>query len=156
MKLKLNYFIIPVITILVSLIGNYFTSIGLKDWYQGLALPSFTPPGFVIGIVWTVIFILATISALYVWPRFNCKPLKWQLAGIFILNALLNVFWSFLFFVDNQLAAAIWEMIALNLTTLILILLIWPKSKFAASLLIPYFGWVTFATYLAYRIYALN
>jgi translocator protein len=153
LKIKPNYFIIPLITVLVSLVGSWLTDQGMV-WYDTLKLPSWTPPGFVIGIVWTVIFILTTISALIVWNRRFFKPTI--IGGYFLLNAALNVYWSFIFFYSGQIAASIWEMIALNLTTLILIVLIWRKSKVAAGLLIPYFLWVTFATYLAYNIWVLN
>ena len=154
LKLKPNYFIIPLITILVSVLGNYFTATGVSGWYKTLTLPSFTPPGYVIGIVWTIIFILSTVAALIIWNRGAFKPLL--VGEFFILNAALNVFWSFLFFNQHQIGVSILEMLALNVTTLILIVLIWPKSKVAASLLIPYFAWVTFATYLAYSIWQLN
>lgn len=153
--MKLNYFIIPLITIITSLSGSWFTNKGM-DWYNKLKLPDFTPPGSVIGIVWTIIFILTTISALIVWNKFDYDNKFWLIIGLFILNAILNALWSFIFFYSGQIGPAIIEMLVLEATVIGLIVLIWPLSKLAAGLLIPYSAWVLFATYLAYSIWNLN
>ena len=84
---KPNYFVIPIITILVSLIGGYFTDLGM-DWYKMLATPAWTPPGAVIGIVWTIIYILTTISALIAWNGFKReKVFQWIIALFVIILA---------------------------------------------------------------------
>lgn len=153
--MKPNYIIIPLITVLVSFIGNLFTDSGM-DWYRTLELPSFTPPGSVIGMVWTIIFILSTISALIVWNKINHNKLFWLIIFLFLLNAFFNIFWSFLFFNQYLIGLSLIEMNVLNLTTILLIIVIWSKSKLASGLLVPYFTWVTFATYLAYSIWLLN
>jgi len=153
--MKLNYIFIPLIMIVVSALGSLVTSNNM-DWYDALIVPSFTPPGFLIGTVWTVLFILATISALIVWNSAQRnKIFKWIVA-FFILNALLNVLWSYIFFGQQMVLFSIIEMILLNITVIILVILIWPISKLASSLLIPYTIWVTFATFLAYQIFILN
>ena len=51
MKIKINYFIIPLVAVILSALGGYFTSQGLSTWYPALIKPSFTPPGYVIGMV---------------------------------------------------------------------------------------------------------
>ncbi|PIR66293.1 MAG: hypothetical protein COU51_04670 [Parcubacteria group bacterium CG10_big_fil_rev_8_21_14_0_10_36_14] len=68
MRLKLNYIIIPLFTAFIAYFGGQITSAGMK-WYKTINLPSFTPPGFVIGYVWTFIFICATISAIITWNK---------------------------------------------------------------------------------------
>ncbi len=155
MKIKPNYFIIPLITIIVSLTGSYITSAGM-EWYATIKLPSFTPPGSVIGTVWTILFILATIAALLFWNR-GQRGLKFNLTVIFfLLNGLLNILWSYLFFGQHLIGLAIWEAGLLGLSVLILIILLWPKLKLAAWLLVPYLLWVGFATYLTYNVWLLN
>lgn len=153
--MKLNYVIIPLIMIIVSSLGSIFMNQGMT-WYQTLKMPGIAPPGFVIGTVWTIIFILTAISALIV---YNSLPrdriFKW-IISFFIANAVLNALWSFLFFTQQLIFISIIEMVILNLTVIALIVLIWPRSKLAASLLIPYSVWVSFATFLAYGIYLLN
>ena len=154
-KMKLNYFVIPIFVFLVSLSGSSITQKGM-DWYKTLNLPALAPPGSVIGIVWTIIFILTAISAILFW---NQKPASKNFNTIwllFFINGLLNVYWSFLFFGQQMLFEAVLEMILLNLINLALIFLLWPENKKAAMLLLPYFIWVCFATYLAFSIFQLN
>lgn len=150
--MKLNYIIIPLIVFLTAFLGSFFTERGMS-WYETLELPSFTPPGFVISIVWTVIFFLSLISALLFWNK--AKKRK-RIALLFLLNAFLNLLWSFVFFNQHLIFLSILEMILLNITTLLLIYLLIPVSKLASALLVPYFLWVGFATYLAYSIHLLN
>lgn len=153
--MKLNYIIIPLMIILVAVVGSWLTSSGM-DWYGTINLPEWTPAGSVIGAVWTTIFILATISALIVWSRANRnRRFRWIIA-IFIINAFLNVFWSYLFFNQYLIGPAIWGAGLLGLSVLFLIILIRPISKWAALLLFPYAGWVAFATYLTYTVWLLN
>lgn len=153
--MKPNYFIIPFLVILVAASGSLITSAGL-DWYETLNLPGFTPAGYVISAVWTVIFVLAAAALLLVWRDrqrlANFKTVIW----LFIANALLNIFWSAIFFGWHLLGWAVLEMAILDLTTLILILLLWPQKRMASWLLVPYFLWVSFATYLAWQIWLLN
>ncbi|MDD5146563.1 MAG: tryptophan-rich sensory protein [Candidatus Pacebacteria bacterium] len=153
--MKINDIIIVLIVVAVALIGSWLTSGGM-NWYNTLILPSITPPGFFIGAVWTIIFILSAISAIIFWNKSERNNrLKW-VAALFIFNAFLNVFWSLLFFNQHLISASIIEMIILELTVLALLVLIWPVSKLASALLTPYAVWVVFATYLAYSIWLLN
>jgi benzodiazapine receptor len=182
-KMRLNYIIIPLITLGVSWFGSRLTSSGM-DWYQTINLPAWTPSGSVIGLAWTIIFILGTISALIVWnkkdkdgiasspaaprddigeerlaasrqaPRNDIR--KKRIIVLFLVNAGLNLAWSWLFFEQHLLGPAVWEAGLLGLSVIVLIILIWPFSKLAAWLLVPYGGWVIFATYLTYLIWTLN
>ncbi|MFH1822883.1 MAG: TspO/MBR family protein [Patescibacteria group bacterium] len=153
--MKLNYFIIPIITIFVATLGSYLTSQGM-DWYKSINLPSWTPPGSVIGAVWTLIFILGTISALIFFNKAEHNSLFNWIIIVFIINAFLNVFWSYLFFYLHLISPAIFEAATLGASVVILIILIWPISRLAASLLIPYASWVMFATYLTYSVWIVN
>lgn len=155
MKFKPNYLIIPLIVVAVSLIGSFLTDSGM-DWYATINKSSFTPPGSVIGAVWTVIFILSAVSALIVWNKTKHDKIFRIIIVIFLLNALLNVLWSALFFNRQMIGASLIEIFILNVANLALIILIWPKSKLASALLTPYFAWVSFATYLLYNVWSLN
>jgi len=153
--MKPNYIIIPLIMIIVSVAGSLLTSAGM-GWYQTLKLPKLAPPGFAIGTVWTVIFLLTTISALIFYNTARRdKKFKWIIV-FFVANAILNAFWSFLFFTQHWITISIIEMVVLDLTIIILMILIWPISRLASLLLIPYAAWVAFATFLAYGIHLLN
>jgi len=153
--MKINYFFIPLLVAFVAWGGNIFTNNGM-DWYKTLNLPDLAPDGSVIGAVWTLIFLLFTISVLSFW---NSKPKNDNfnlIAFLFLANAVLNTFWSYLFFTLQQIDWSLIEMTILNLTNLLLILFLWKKNLLSAVLLIPYFLWVTFATYLSCLILAIN
>jgi benzodiazapine receptor len=155
MKVKLNYFFIPLVTLAVAFAGSWVTTQGM-GWYAALRLPSWTPSGGSIGLVWTIIFILSTASALIVWNAAT-RPKKFSwIAGLFAANAFLNYFWSQLFFGWHHIGLSIAEMIVLEITVLALAVLIWPRSRLASLLLWPYAGWVLFATYLALSVFFIN
>jgi tryptophan-rich sensory protein len=154
--MKPNYIVIPTLAVVVSLLGRYFVSLGLRDWYPTLTLPSWTPPGFVIGMVWTLIYVLTAASAIIFWNRFPRDANFKVCTSVFFLNAILNVGWSYAFFTRHAIHTAVWISAALEVTVLALIVMLWPRSRLAASLLIPYAAWVVFATYLNYVISTLN
>lgn len=168
--MKLNYLIIPLAVIAVAAAGGWLTDTG--GWYQSLNFPAWMPPNFLFSIVWTVIFVLAAIAALII---FNIRPASGRRRAImvgFIINGLLNVGWSYLFFVRHGLWAAVIEALWLSLSVVCLILLIWPHheteeevygvarkkslNRLAAALFLPYLVWSAFATYLTYAIWSLN
>ncbi|MBU3964636.1 tryptophan-rich sensory protein [Patescibacteria group bacterium] len=153
--MKIYLIIIPLITVIVALSGSFVTSRGM-DWYNQINLPAWTPSGDIIGIAWTLIFILATYSAILFWNRGFRNKRFWIVIALFLLNGALNALWSFLFFGLHFVGASILEMIALETTIICLIFLIKPTSRLASILLYPYAIWVAFATYLAYSILMLN
>lgn len=158
MKFSLSYIIIPLITILIAGLGSLMTSRGM-DWYHLIKLPDWIPSGQIIGIVWTIIFILSTIAVLMVWnsswrhrdaSRFR-KIIIW-----FLINAGLNLGWSFIFFNRHLVAIAIEEAILLCLSVVHIIWLVWPVDRRVAYLLFPYAIWTAFASYLTYSVWLLN
>jgi len=153
--MKLNHLIIIAMVLALSFFGGQFTSSGM-DWYKTINLPSWTPPGSVIGIVWTVIYILTAVSAMIVWKAFPRGKGFHIVVGLFILNAVFNLAWSYIFFYNRMIGAAIIDSLAIEVTLLLLIPLVWKHSKVASALLIPYALWVGFATCLNYTIYILN
>lgn len=163
--MKRNYFVIPLVTVLVAALGSWLTSGGIDSgWYGSLAKPAWTPPGSVIGAIWTAIFIMATISALIVWNRAPRDGRFRRIIAVFVANAVLNVLWSFLFFNQHLLGMAAAEAVLLGASVIILVILIWPLGMHphkllltvAAILLIPYAAWATFAASLTYLVFLLN
>lgn len=155
--MKLNYLIIPLLVVFVSLTGSFFTTQGIESgWYEQIAKPSWTPPGSLIGIVWTIIFVLTAFALLIFWNRARRDMNFWVTIGLFALNGFLNIFWSFLFFFQGWIGAAFFEAVLLTLSVGVLIYLIYPKIRVAAYLLVPYFVWAGFASYLNFSILILN
>jgi tryptophan-rich sensory protein len=155
MSLKLNYFIIPAAVILTAFLGSIFTGEGMV-WYDTLKAPKIAPPGYVIGTVWTVLFALMAIAVLMFWNKTTANHNFNVIVILLIVNAVLNILWSALFFGMHSPLAAFIEIFFLNATTLALIILFWPQNLWSAILFIPYFLWVSFATYLNYLFLRLN
>ena len=126
---------------------------GIGPWYDGLAKPSWTPPGAVIGAVWTVLYVLIAVASAIVWSRPAAAPGGY--AALLVANLALNALWCYLFFAARRPAAALAEIVVLELTCLGLVLLAARTSPAAARLLAPYAAWVAFAGFLNWNIVKL-
>jgi tryptophan-rich sensory protein len=136
--------------------GRMFTVRGVTDWYPEILKPSFTPPGSVIGIIWTVIYILSAVSLILFVNRGREGPFFWPTIGIYVLNGIINAAWSYIFFTRHLIGLAVIDALLIALTVALMMVLAWPYSKASSLLLLPYFLWVSFASYLTYAIYLLN
>ena len=150
--LKLGLSII--LPFIASGIGSFFTFGAVPNWYSTLVKPSFNPPNWIFGPVWTVLYILMGISLFLVWTsKSQNKTLAYWAFGI---QLALNALWSILFFgMQNPLAAFI-EIILLWIAIFATILLFYKISRTSSYLLIPYFLWVSFASLLNFMIVILN
>ena len=143
--------------ILTSTIGALISAKGVNSWYKTLSLPSWTPSGTVIGIVWTIIFLMLAAAMLIVSPIIRqLDTSNTLLLVIFYLSCLLNIYWCFLFFASHKMILAIYESVLLSLSVLCLAILLYPVSAESSFLLLPYFFWVCFATKLSYSVWELN
>lgn len=157
MKIKVIKLIISILIVqLAGIIGSIFTSSSVSTWYQSLVKPSFTPPNWIFGPVWIILYLLMGIALYLVWGKgFKNKGVKIAVY-IFILQLILNLLWSFLFFGLNNPLYAFIEIIVLWILILINIILFYRISKTSAYLLLPYIFWVTFAAVLNFTILLLN
>jgi len=154
MKNRRNYIIIPLIVIAIGAIGSVFTNAGM-GWYNTLILPQGTPPGAIIWTVRTIIYACSIASLLLFWKTKHDKNFK-LILRLFIINWLINMFWNRFFFVQHWLLFSFIMMIVLWIITIIKIILLYPRSKRASLLLIPYPIWVAIASRFAYHIRILN
>lgn len=140
-----------IITTAAGLIGSIFTKTGPGSWYSQIIKPSWNPPNYIFGPVWTTLFILMGISLYFLWEKKDKKALI-----VFGIQLLLNILWSVFFFgLQNPLLAFI-EIIILWIAILLTIIYAYKVSRPAAYLLIPYIAWVSFAAVLNFTIYLLN
>ena len=148
-----------IISIIVPLgigaIAGIFTSDAVPTWYETLNKPSFNPPNWIFGPVWTTLYFLMGISLFLIWKQPANKE-RTKAIQIFIIQLVLNFCWSFLFFYYNQIGLALVEIILLWLSIISMILLFYRIKPAAAYINIPYFLWVTFATLLNAAYYFLN
>jgi tryptophan-rich sensory protein len=152
-SLKLSLCIL--VPLLVGSISGYFTSTSITTWYVTLNKPSFNPPNYLFGPVWTTLYILMGISLFLVLNK--AKDLeKSKIIFVFSIQLILNFLWSFLFFKFQQLGLALVEILIMWCSILFMIIVFYKTNKLAALINIPYLLWVSFATILTYSIYNLN
>jgi benzodiazapine receptor len=136
--------------------GGLLTSAALHTWYPGIQKPSFNPPNWLFGPVWSSIFVLMGISSYLIWQK-RARIIHFpRTIAIYFIQLVLNLTWSFLFFYTHLIAAALAEMITLLLVIVINAVVFYKIDKTAGLLFIPYFLWVSFATFLTYNIFILN
>ncbi|MEW9807697.1 TspO/MBR family protein [Mesorhizobium sp. ZMM04-5] len=121
-------------------------------WYEALAKPSFNPPNWIFGPVWTVLYVLIAIAGWRVWQR-DRSGAAMKLWG---LQLALNFLWSPVFFSLQQVGLALVVIVALLATILAFIAAAWSVDRAAALLFVPYALWVSFATLLNAAILTLN
>lgn len=159
-KLKIGTLIVFIaLAELAGVIGSVFTTPSIPTWYASLIKPSFQPPAWVFGPVWTTLFALMVIAAYLVYMKGGeklwTKQKKVALA-LFSGQLILNILWSVIFFGWNNPGLAFVEIIALWLAILATIIAFAKVSKPAAWLLVPYILWVSFASVLNFAIFWLN
>ena len=138
-----------------SAIGAVFTTAKIPEWYATLEKPSWTPPSWLFGPVWTLLYAMMAISAWMVWRRYGFAGAKLALM-LFLVQLAMNSAWSFLLFGLERPAWAAIEIVLLWLAIVATIVAFRKHSGIAAGLLIPYLLWVTFATALNIAIWRLN
>ncbi len=144
-----------VITELAGVIGGLFTTQAIPDWYVTLAKPEWTPPNWLFGPVWIVLYALMGVAAFLVWKKRNVKPVRMAL-GVFAAQLALNLAWSLIFFGWRNPGLAFAEIVVLWLAIVWTAAAFYKVSKPAAWLLFPYLLWVSFAACLNYVIWMLN
>ncbi len=148
----LSLLIFVVVCEAVGASGTFFTVRAIPGWYAALKKPSFNPPNWIFGPVWTALYALQGIAAYLVF-RSNGTGAAFI---IFIIQLALNAIWTPLFFGAKRLGAALAELILLLIFIIATIILFSGISILAAWLMVPYVLWVAFATILNYGIWRLN
>jgi translocator protein len=144
------------ICLAVGLLGSLITSPAIPTWYAELNKPTFNPPSWVFGPVWTILYILMAVAAWLIWRQGRpTEGVKLALA-LFALQLALNLLWSFIFFGCHSPLYAYVEIMLLWLAIVFTIISFTRLSHPAAWLMFPYLLWVTYASLLNYAIWKLN
>ncbi|MDQ8204616.1 TspO/MBR family protein [Pelagicoccus sp. SDUM812003] len=130
-------------------------SISAKEFYSELARPSWAPPGWLFGPVWTVLFTMMGISLWLVWQQARSGERRLEL-GVFCAQLTINAIWSWLFFQWKLGGWAFADILLLIVLVLFAIRFFWIRSKLAACLLIPYLAWISFAAALNLALWQAN
>ena len=137
------------------LLGGSTVRTEVGEWYEGLNKPGFTPPNWLFGPVWTVLYLAMAVAAWLVWRRGGFGAHKWAL-GLFILQLVLNAAWSPVFFGMHRIGAALVVIILLWAAILATMVAFFRVAALAGWLFVPYHAWVTFATILNFALWRLN
>jgi translocator protein len=137
----------------VSALAGLVTIPSVQVWYPTLNKPSWTPPPWLFGPVWTVLYIMMGIAAWLVWRKgLMARPALL----VFYAQLFLNLSWSFLFFGLQSPLLGLIDIVAMWVMIVVTIRIFYVHSGWAAALLVPYLAWVSFATALNAAIFMLN
>lgn len=136
----------------IGMLSGLFITKNNLLWYSTLTKPSFSPPSWLFGPVWTIIYIMIGIALVLIWKQ---RPFNPTLFWFFTTNLLLNFTWTPLFFALHRIDLALFNIIFLLITLCACLILAYP-NKYIILLLFPYFLWTSFATILNTQLFLLN
>ena len=132
MNNTLKLIIAIAIPVAVGGISGFFTATGVDSWYQTINKPSWNPPGWIFGPVWTTLYVMMGIALFLVWKSDSSDILKKTAIALFAIQLILNFFWSFIFFDQQQIGWALLEIIVMWIFILLTIFAFGNVSKLAA------------------------
>jgi tryptophan-rich sensory protein len=134
-------------------LGGWVTAQSVTDWYPTLVKPSWNPPNWIFGPVWTALYLMMAVAAWLVWRSDG----NIRAAMILFFSQLaLNFAWSFLFFGARSPWLGLMDIAMLWLALVITVIVFFQKSAAAGLLMLPYLVWVSFAAILNLAIWRLN
>jgi tryptophan-rich sensory protein len=136
-------------------IAGIITAKEISAWYAALNKPSFNPPGYLFGPVWSALYILMGVSMFLIWNTPKTK-LRQKALTVFGVQLFFNFWWSILFFSFHTILLSLVDILLLWFLIIYMITLFKKIKPVAAYLQIPYLLWVTFATVLNICIWYLN
>lgn len=161
MKLNLSKLVVSLgLPLFIGYLGSLFTIPQIQSWYLQINKPSLLPPNGIFGPVWTLLYILMGVAFYFIWTEKIGKNQKdadrsWAIK-IYLVQLVLNLLWSIIFFELHLLTLAVVEILALWVLILFTILEFRKIKALTMWLLLPYLAWVTFATYLTAAVWWLN
>ena len=143
---------ILLITFLASGIGGFTTANFKEPWYSQIILPSFNPPSWVFGPVWTTIYILMSIAIWRIWIKYYDN----KILNLYFFHLFFNMIWSIIFFGFHQIGLALLDLFIILIFIVLLMKIYYLKDKISFSLMVPYFLWSGYALVLNFNIFILN
>jgi tryptophan-rich sensory protein len=137
-------------------IGGFSTAAGVTTWYPTLAKPSWTPPPWLFGPAWTVLYASMGIAAWLVWRRAGGFAGARVALTLFFVQLAVNALWSVFFFGLRNPGLALADIAVLWCAIAATLVAFFRVSPAAGGLLVPYLAWVSFAAALNYAIWRLN
>jgi tryptophan-rich sensory protein len=150
-------YLIPCILlpVLGGFIMSLFTRDSMKDWFKTVKKPTWNPPSWLFGPVWTSLYIMMGIASWIILGSAD-STLKTYAIALYIAQLLLNFAWSPVFFYFHQIFMALCVILVLWVLILLTTIIFSMINGFAGILFVPYLLWVTFASALNAKIWMLN
>lgn len=148
-------FLGPLVLLLGFVSGAVSGSGAGNPWFMGLTKPSLYPPPATFGIVWSLLYLVMGLALAMVVTARGASG-RALAVGLFVLQLLLNLAWSPLFFAMHQISFALYLLVALDLAVVLCLAAFWKVRPLAALLLVPYLAWCLFATALNWQFLAAN
>ena len=149
---------ILLITFLSSFIAGFITQLNIDPWYQSLNKLSFSPPNWIFGPAWTVLYAFMSIAIWVVYEKSKKSDLIFskKIFRYYFYHLAVNLSWSFIFFYFHLIFFAFINILVLIITIILLMNMYLPRSKISFILMVPYLLWVTFAAVLNLGLYLIN
>lgn len=141
---------------LAGWLGAIFTTSAIPVWYAALEKPSFSPPNWLFGPVWFLLYVLMGLSVYLIWQKADRNKKARSAMSLFWIHLFFNFSWSYVFFGLKWIGLALVNILIIWAFIVILMKKFSPIDKRAAYLLAPYFLWVSFATVLNAAVWWLN
>lgn len=154
-QLCISFVIFILLCFFIEVIGSYWTKETVSTWYPNLTKPSWTPPDWIFGPVWTCLYITIAVSG---WLIYRAEYSHKRTVALMLYGGqlALNFIWSFLFFSLRNPMLGLIDILLLCFLIILTIINAWPVNRLASLLLIPYLAWVMYATTLNIGIWLLN
>jgi len=144
--------LILLVTFVASGIGGFVTSSFKEPWYSEIILPSFNPPSWVFGPVWTTLYIFMSVAAWSAWNKTSNK----KILQIYFIHLFFNSIWSVIFFGFHQIFIALIDLGIILIFIIWLMRIYYQVNKISFLLMIPYLLWSSYALILNSTISYLN
>ena len=144
--------LILLVTFLASGVGSFVTSSFKEPWYSEILLPTFNPPSWVFGPVWTTLYILMSLAAWLAWKQTSDK----KILQIYFIHLFFNSLWSVIFFGFHQIFIALIDLGIIIIFIIWLMKIYYQVNKISFLLMIPYLLWSSYALILNGAIFYLN
>ena len=154
-RLTRGFLVFFSLSLFLYIVSAFVTYPVVDGWFAHLQKPSWNPPNELFGPVWGVLFLLMSIAGWVAWKRVGISDGK-QALSLFVLQMVLNLGWSILFFRFDSLVLAFSVILVLWAAVGINVLMFFKIRRLAGVLMLPYWVWITFATVLSYAYWNLN
>ena len=144
--------LILLVTFLASGIGSFATSSFKEPWYSEIILPTFNPPSWVFGPVWTILYIFMSVAAWIAWNKSSNK----KVLQVYFVHLFFNAIWSVIFFGFHQIFIALIDLVIILVFIIWLMKIYYQINKISFVLMTPYLLWSSYALVLNTTIFYLN